>query len=763
MGDLLVTLGLLNGQSKTGRLSAFSPSAPDVLFETDAAPGKRAAREIIAAESIAYVGQHRPPDVAPASPDPLAPRYKVYVAGQKSFKVQVKPDASLNGTGFSAFPVEDNAFSEIFFYHHGVSARERDQPIGEMLVSAGVIHPDMLLHAIVAQTEQRAVPIGEILVEQRKVSTGDVAEAAALQQRKKMRIGEILVQAGLAKPEDIELALAEQRKRRGKRLGEVLVELNIISEVALAKTLAKKFETPFIDLDSCVINPRAPLEIPKDLISKYGVLPVDTDARSLTVAISDPLALEAIDMLRFHANRRVDEVLVTASQLKRYVADYLAKTAAAAAAVPEPGGLDQALKRLAEGSAVVDEEDGPGDTDEEPTDSTIVNLVNQIIVDAYRRGSSDIHVEPNGKEEMTVVRFRVDGECVAGAEIPPQHRNSVVARIKIMAKLDIAERRKPQDGKIKFRMADGQIELRVATVPTVHGEDVVMRILANSKPMPLEKLRLSERNLTELKRLVAQPYGLVLCVGPTGSGKTTTLHSALGSINTLDMKIWTAEDPVEITQRGLRQVQVNARIGFTFAQAMRAFLRCDPDVIMVGEMRDAETAGTAIEASLTGHLVLSTLHTNSAPETVTRLLDMGLDPFSFGDALLGVLAQRLARALCGKCKVKEPCTDDELEEMRSAYGPELFEQDFGELRGFSMQRAKGCQVCGNSGYKGRIGLHELLVGNEDIQKAIVRKGSVDEIRRLSIEGGMRTLLQDGISKVVSGDTDLKQVFAVCSR
>ncbi|HMJ16690.1 MAG TPA: GspE/PulE family protein [Polyangiaceae bacterium] len=761
MSDALVTLGLINGQARTGRLGAFSPSAPDVVIEVEPVGGRRLPREIIPAERIAYVAHHRMADAAASPIDPQAPRYKVYVAGQKTFKVQVKPEASVNGTGFSAIPAEDSAFREIFFYHHGVSARERDQPIGEMLVSAGVIHPDALQHAIVAQCAQRAIPIGEILVEQRKVSSGEIAQAAVLQQRKKMRIGEILVQAGLAKPEDIDLALAEQRKRRGKRLGEVLVDLNIISEVALAKTLAQKFETPFVDLDTCILNPRAPLEIPKDLIIKYGVLPVDTDARSLTVAISDPLALEAIDMLRFHANRRVDEVLVTASQLRRHVADFLAKTGVSPA-VPEQGGLDQLLKQLAD-SGAIDDEEAATDTDEKPTDSTIVNLVNQIIVDAFRRGSSDIHIEPNGKEEMTVVRFRIDGECVAGAEIPPQHRNSVVARIKIMAKLDIAERRKPQDGKIKFRLADRQIELRVATVPTVHGEDVVMRILASSKPMPLEQLRLSERNLKEMQGLVAQPYGLVLCVGPTGSGKTTTLHSALGSINTVDMKIWTAEDPVEITQKGLRQVQVNARIGFTFAQAMRAFLRCDPDVIMVGEMRDHETAATAIEASLTGHLVLSTLHTNSAPETVTRLLDMGLDPFSFGDALLGVLAQRLARALCGKCKLKEPCTDDEREEMRSAYGPELFDQDFGGARGFPVYRAKGCPVCSNSGYKGRIGLHELLVASDAIQKAIVRKGSVDEIRELSIEGGMRTLLQDGISKVVSGDTDLKQVFAVCSR
>jgi type II secretory ATPase GspE/PulE/Tfp pilus assembly ATPase PilB-like protein len=363
------------------------------------------------------------------------------------------------------------------------------------------------------------------------------------------------------------------------------------------------------------------------------------------------------------------------------------------------------------------------------------------------------------------VRFRIDGDCVAYQEIPPAYRQPLVSRIKIMASLDISERRKPQDGKIRFQMGAKAIELRVATIPTVNGnEDIVMRILAASKPTPLDEMGMSPRNLRELQTLIHKPYGLVLCVGPTGSGKTTTLHSALGAINTIDMKIWTAEDPVEITQAGLRQVQVNAKIGLTFAAAMRAFLRADPDAIMVGEMRDPETAGTAVEASLTGHLVLSTLHTNSAPETVTRLIDMGLDPFSFADALLGVLAQRLARTLCKQCRESYTPDEGEFAELRECYGSAAFDAlGFTLGPSFKIYRAVGCSACGKSGYKGRVGIHELLVTNDEMKKAIQQKSPVDTIRKLAIAGGMTTLLQDGVQKVLDGRTDLKQVLANCSR
>jgi type II secretory ATPase GspE/PulE/Tfp pilus assembly ATPase PilB-like protein len=361
------------------------------------------------------------------------------------------------------------------------------------------------------------------------------------------------------------------------------------------------------------------------------------------------------------------------------------------------------------------------------------------------------------------VRLRIDGDCQKYLEIPPGHRNAIVQRFKIMAKLDIAEKRRPQDGKIRFKGPMGTLELRVATIPTAGGnEDIVMRILAASKPLPLDKMGFSGRNLDEFKRILAKPYGICLVVGPTGSGKTTTLHSGLGHINTVDMKIWTAEDPVEITQPGLRQVQVHPKIDFTFAIAMRAFLRADPDVIMVGEMRDHETAATGIEASLTGHLVFSTLHTNSAPETITRLLDMDIDPFNFADALLGIMAQRLVRTLCKDCKEEYIPTQEEFAELMEGYGLEYWDTlGIRYSPNFKLYRPKGCPKCSGTGYKGRMGIHELLVATDEMKRKIQRREPMEELRKQAIRDGMTTLLQDGIQKVVQGVTDFKQVRAVC--
>jgi len=336
-----------------------------------------------------------------------------------------------------------------------------------------------------------------------------------------------------------------------------------------------------------------------------------------------------------------------------------------------------------------------------------------------------------------------------------------VARLKIMSQLDIAERRKPQDGKIKFRLPDKEIELRVATVPTAGGnEDVVMRILSSSESIPIDRLGMTERNLRELKAVAQKPYGLILCVGPTGSGKTTTLHSVLGCINKPDRKIWTAEDPVEITQYGLRQLQVNPKIGLTFATALRSFLRADPDVIMVGEMRDAETASTGIEASLTGHLVLSTLHTNSAPETVVRLLDMGLDPFNFADALLAVLAQRLVKRICTRCKEPYHPAREEYDELARAYGAEEFERIAKYDAGLVLYRGRGCPGCNNTGYRERAGIHELLIATDEVKRLIQTKARVAELLARAKGEGMTTLVQDGILKSLEGVTDFRQVKAV---
>jgi type II secretory ATPase GspE/PulE/Tfp pilus assembly ATPase PilB-like protein len=416
-------------------------------------------------------------------------------------------------------------------------------------------------------------------------------------------------------------------------------------------------------------------------------------------------------------------------------------------------------------------------------DNEVVKLVNKVIIDAYQQGASDIHIEPYPGKAKTEIRFRKDGELMPYISVPGSYRSAISARLKIMCDLDISERRRPQDGKIKFKkFGPLDIELRVATIPTQGGvEDIVMRILAAGEPLPLDKLGLSKRNYLLCKEAIEKPYGLFFACGPTGSGKTTTLHSVLGYLNTPDMKIWTAEDPVEITQKGLRQVGMNPKAGMTFAVAMKAFLRADPDVIMVGEMRDKETVSTGIEASLTGHLVFATLHTNSAPESIVRLLDMGMDPFNFADALLGILAQRLARRLC-KCKEPHVATAEEISALVEEYSLELqntefwkkdptgerekvyaeWVRDFGNDKGeIVLYTAKGCDVCGNTGYKGRVGLHEFLIGTDRIKKDIQEHARVSQMLATALEDGMRTLKQDGIEKVLQGITDMPQVRAVC--
>jgi type II secretory ATPase GspE/PulE/Tfp pilus assembly ATPase PilB-like protein len=759
-GFATATFGLLDGKTKGGRMASFSPHDADLVIDV-AGIERTTVHVVFPAENVAYVGFHRDPGTPPARGDG-SPELRIHVAGGRQFTVGVAAEAQRDPLGFYGVPVDfDSPYSEIFFYAHGVNAKERAEPLGEMLLSRGAVSAGNLSVGIDAQVANRSAPIGQILVEQRVVSNDSVEEAVHLQKRKKMRLGEVLVEAGLASPADIEAALAEQRKRGGKKLGEVLVELGVITEVDLALTLADKFDIPFANLDDYPIDPTAAAQVPRELIERYRILPLRGDARSFTIAIGDPLGTEVVDVLRFHLKRRIEEVLATPTQLRKFVDAYLLQ------ADKPAEEFQKILVELSEDAQLshVAVQAPQADPSAEASDSAVIRLVNQMIMDAYRRGASDIHVEPNGDERPTVVRFRIDGDCVLWQEVPSSVRSSLVARIKIMASLDIAERRKPQDGKIRFKFHDRVIELRVATIPTVNGnEDAVMRILAASKPLPVERLLLSERNLRETKRIAASPYGLILCVGPTGSGKTTTLHSILGSINTVDLKIWTAEDPVEITQPGLRQVQVQPRIGFTFAHAMRAFLRADPDVIMVGEMRDEETASTAVEASLTGHLVFSTLHTNSAPETVTRLIDMGVDRFTFADALLGVLAQRLVRALCTKCAVKQHGTREELDTVIAALGAEAVRARGLELgTSFGLHQPKGCDACGGSGYKGRLGLHELLIMNDELRRMVQQKASVHEIRRAATEGGMTTLLQDGVEKALAGRTELRQVLAVCSK
>jgi type II secretory ATPase GspE/PulE/Tfp pilus assembly ATPase PilB-like protein len=399
-------------------------------------------------------------------------------------------------------------------------------------------------------------------------------------------------------------------------------------------------------------------------------------------------------------------------------------------------------------------------------DSAIVRLTNQVIAEADRLGASDIHIEPYEDREDMAVRLRIDGTCSTFMRIPAIYRRAIVSRIKVMANLDIAERRKPQDGKIRYRLTkDREVELRVATLPTSgQEEDVVLRLLTAKQPMPLDAMEFAPATLKAIHAIAEKPHGIILCVGPTGSGKTTTLHAILKHINTDERKIWTAEDPIEITQKGLRQVQVHPKIGLTFATAMRAFLRADPDVIMIGEMRDKETADIAIEASLTGHLVLSTLHTNSAVETVIRLLDLGCDSFNFADAMLGVLAQRLCKRICIQCKEAYHPTRQEYDELVQGYGTQAWPTLGIEYRAdWSLYRGRGCEACNRTGFKGRVPLHEFLRGSEEMKRLIQSRAGTADMLSLAMKEAMSTLVQDGIRKVLGGETTYRQVRAVAMK
>jgi type II secretory ATPase GspE/PulE/Tfp pilus assembly ATPase PilB-like protein len=406
-------------------------------------------------------------------------------------------------------------------------------------------------------------------------------------------------------------------------------------------------------------------------------------------------------------------------------------------------------------------EEDMGGLDE--SSSQVVKFVDQVLITAYRNNASDIHIEPSPITRKTLIRFRTDGVCQEYVQVPNTMAPAIVSRLKIMADMDIAERRLPQDGKIKLkRKGIPTFELRVSSMPTAGGfEDVVLRILASSMAYKLDEIGLNERNLTILKKVISRPYGLILCVGPTGSGKTTTLHAALAHVNHPGVKIWTAEDPVEITQAGLRQVQARSKIGLDFARIMRGFLRLDPDIIMIGEMRDRETASIGIEASLTGHLVFSTLHTNNAPETLTRLLDMGINSLNLSDAFLGVLAQRLVRKLCDKCQESYHPSQEEFEDIQSDYGQEALTKA-GHIYNsqIKLYRSLGCEKCSGSGYKGRVGIHELMEGTPEIKQLIKKNATSHDLAVQAVEEGMTTLKQDGIRKVFQGLTDIGEVRRV---
>lgn len=661
-------------------------------------------------------------------------------------------------------------------------------PFGEVCIRLGFLSQDELT-TVLSKHHQR-IPLGEILVHLEFVSTEQVQIALDQQKISKKKIGtqlvdngwlsnvnllrglhkqnqaemnlrgrfDILVYSGRLPQEILNSATIEARSKR-QPVETILITKYQISKQEIGYALSTFYQCPFVEYDgSATIEAELVRNINQNYLTTNLWVPLRATPEWIEVLIDDPRSFQKIqDIRRLFPHKEIHCIVGLPDDIVNYITLAYAELNTHTDSSPITAIFDQLE---AEGlGASTDEESETVAAD----DNAIVRLVNKMVSDAHRAGASDLHIEPYGRRDETLIRFRIDGHCLEYLKVPAAYRRALVSRLKIMAGLDIAERRKPQDGKIKFLLGTRHIELRIVTIPTDGGEneDAVLRLLNTGEPLPIEQLQMSEWCLREFSRILQKPYGLILCAGPTGSGKTTTLHAALRFLNTSHKKIWTAEDPIEITQRGLRQVQVNAKIEFDFTSALRSFLRADPDVIMIGEIRDKETATTVLHAALTGHLVLSTIHTNSAVETVTRLLDMGLDPFNFADALLGTLAQRLTRKLCAQCKEPYHPTRDEYDELAHWYG----EEGFATLQipyssRFTLYRSNGCEHCRQSGYKGRIGLHELLVVTPEVKRLIHGRARVEELFAAAASYGMATLGQDGVSKVLSGLTDLQQVKAV---
>ena len=554
------------------------------------------------------------------------------------------------------------------------------------------------------------------------------------------RLGEILLREGLVTREQLAQALAEQKNSK-HRLGYVLVKLGLVQELEITKVLARQYRMPAVDLSRFEVDPKIIKLVPADMATKSVVLPLKREGRTLTVAMADPTDLGLLEDLKFITRFDLFPVIAGEYTLRNLIEKHYE------ASDQQLQSILRDMEETGEDVEVVEEEEDEAATQAQIDDAPVVKLINGLLTDAVRRGASDIHIEPF--EHEIRVRYRIDGALLEIMRPPLKMKAALTSRVKILSQLNIAERRVPQDGRLKLKMGSRVIDFRVSTLPVLFGEKIVLRILDKGNlTLDLTKFGFEVKAEKDLMKAILNPYGMVLVTGPTGSGKTTTLYSALSRINTPEVNIMTAEDPVEYNLMGINQVLVRTEIGLTFAAALKAFLRQDPNIIMIGEVRDLETGGIAIKAALTGHLVLSTLHTNDAPSTITRMIDMGIEAFNVASAVNLVVAQRLIRRICKDCKGEHKYTDPEL----AALGTDLE-----GLRKLTFMKGAGCDTCSGTGYKGRAGLYEVMALSPELRRMILRGASVAEIRDQAVSEGMLTLRMDGMKKIERGVTTLEEV------
>jgi len=625
-------------------------------------------------------------------------------------------------------------------------AEKRYKKLGEVLLSQGLITEEQLLIAL-RECRRNGLSLGSTLVQMRFISNDDLTavlgEQIHLQQRK--RIGEILVEQGFITPDQLEKGLAEQKTSK-QLLGKCLVKLGFISEPKLIDVLSAQLDIQHVVLQQFNFSAALIKCIPEDMARRYKVIPLFERNGVLTVAMVDPTNLRVIDHLKFKTGKEIDPVLATEKSImtaieKNYASASEEMSQLLSSVTAQGGGDLEVVKSQ-------DESESSSLTDEEG--AQVVKLVNLIVTQAISSGASDIHIEP--LESYTRLRYRIDGDLVEQAPIPLQMRAQITSRLKIMAGMDIAEKRKPQDGRFRIRAQGREIDLRVSIFPVMTrlrgvNEKIVMRILdPQSMNISIDMLGFLPKTKEQFEEVIEKPDGILLVTGPTGSGKSSTLYAALKRINDVSINIITMEDPVEFNLDGVAQGQINPLAGFTFAAGMRSILRQDPDVVMIGEMRDAETCQMAIQAALTGHLVFSTLHTNDSPSAYTRLLDMGIEPFLITSSVIGILAQRLVRKLC-KCKEQ--------------YDPDpLLLQKLGLRPGLKFYRTKGCKICNNTGFKGRMGLYEFLVPDEEVNNMVIKRLPSEQIKHYALKrGNYDSLRRDGLKKVLDGSTTIEQVLS----